>query len=56
MTAVQGEDVEAHRDAFDFGTRGQAGLLAALLATAVDGIIAMDPKGHVLLYNRACER
>ncbi len=53
---MQGEDVEAHRDASDFGYRGQAGLLAALLATAVDGIIAIDPKGRVLLYNQACER
>jgi two-component system, LuxR family, sensor kinase FixL len=55
-TAVQSEDVEAPRNASDFGTRGQAGLLAALLATAVDGIIAIDPKGNVLLYNQACER
>ena len=53
---VRSEGVEAPRDAADFGSRGQAGLLAALLATAVDGIIAIDPMGHVLLYNQACER
>jgi two-component system sensor kinase FixL len=53
---VQSEDVEVPRDAPEFGTRGQAGLLAALLATAVDGIVAIDPRGHVLLYNQACER
>ena len=53
---MQGEEVEACRGESDFGARGQAGLLAALLATAVDGIIAIDPKGHVLLYNQACER
>jgi two-component system sensor kinase FixL len=55
-TAVQSDDVEALPNASDFGTRGEAGLLAALLATAVDGIIAIDPKGNVLLYNQACER
>ena len=53
---VRSEGVEAPRDAADFGSRGQAGLLTALLATAVDGIIAIDPRGHVLLYNQACER
>ncbi|HEY1875879.1 MAG TPA: PAS domain S-box protein, partial [Rhizomicrobium sp.] len=54
--AVQSDDVEAPGNASDFGTRGQAGLLAALLATAVDGIIAIDLKGNILLYNQACER
>jgi PAS domain S-box-containing protein len=27
-----------------------------LLATAVDGIIAIDPKGLIYIYNQACER
>jgi two-component system sensor kinase FixL len=53
---VHSEDIQASQDASDFGTRGQAGLLAALLATAVDGIIAIDPGGRILLYNHACER
>ncbi len=53
---MQSKEVEAPRDAPDLGTRSQAGLLAALLATTVDGIIAIDPRGHVLLYNQACER
>jgi len=53
---VRGEDVEAAQDALDFSARDQSVLLAALLATAVDGIIAIDPKGRVLLYNQACER
>ncbi|HUE64127.1 MAG TPA: PAS domain S-box protein [Rhizomicrobium sp.] len=57
---VQSGDVDvpenASGNASDFGSRGQAGLLAALLTTAVDGIIAIDPKGHILLYNQACER
>jgi len=55
-SSLQSEEIEDRQDLSDFGTRGQAGLLAALLATAVDGIIAIDPKGHILLYNQACER
>ncbi len=53
---MHNEDIEAPLGSLDFGARGQAGLLAAILSTAVDGIIAMDPRGVVLLYNRACER
>ena len=53
---MQSEGIEASGDASDFGSRAQAGLLAALLATAVDGIIAIDPAGRILLYNQACER
>jgi two-component system sensor kinase FixL len=53
---VQSQDLEVPKDASDFGSRSQAGLLAALLATALDGIIAIDPQGQVLLYNQACER
>jgi two-component system sensor kinase FixL len=53
---VQSEDIEAPQGPADFGSRGQAGLLAAILATAVDGIIAIDPKGTLLLYNQACEK
>jgi two-component system sensor kinase FixL len=53
---VRSEDIEAPQGSSDFGTRGQAGLLAAILATAVDGIIAIDPRGTILLYNQACER
>src|ERR1700761_9637096 len=53
---VRSEDRQAAQSPSDFGTRGQAGLLAAILATAVDGIISIDPRGTVLLYNQACER
>jgi len=53
---VQSEEIEAPPGSSGFGSRGQAGLLAALLATAVDGIIVIDTKGHILLYNQACER
>jgi two-component system sensor kinase FixL len=53
---VHGNDTQTSQGSSDFSSRGQAGLLAALLATAVDGIIAIDPKGFVLLYNQACER
>ena len=31
-------------------------LFAALLATAVDGIIVIDPLGLIQIYNQACER
>lgn len=31
-------------------------LFAALLATAVDGIIVIDLKGNIQIYNQACER
>ena len=51
---MQSEDIEAPLS--DFGSRIQAGLLAAILSTAVDGIVAIDPKGVVLLYNQACEK
>lgn len=40
----------------DFGSHDLEGLFAALFATAVDGIIVIDPKGVILLYNQACER
>lgn len=53
---VQSEDIEAPQGPSDFTSRGRAGLLAAILATAVDGIIAIDPKGTLLLYNQACEK
>jgi two-component system, LuxR family, sensor kinase FixL len=53
---VQSENSKTFQDASDFSSRGRAGLLAALLATAVDGIIAIDPAGRILLYNQACER
>ena len=53
---MQDEDVESPQAFSDFAVRSQPGLLAALLATAVDGIIAIDPKGRILLYNQACEK
>ena len=53
---MQGKDSQSAEDAFDFGTSGQSVLLAALLATAVDGIIVIDPAGRIRLYNQACER
>lgn len=53
---MQSEDIEAPQGVPAFGSRDQSGLLAAILATAVDGIIAIDLKGDVLLYNRACEK
>ena len=53
---MQGKDSQSAEDAFDFGTSGQSVLLAALLATAVDGIIVIDPAGRIWLYNQACER
>jgi two-component system sensor kinase FixL len=33
-----------------------AGLFETLLATAVDGIMVIDERGRVLIYNPACER
>jgi two-component system sensor kinase FixL len=33
-----------------------AGLFETLLSTAVDGIMVIDEKGRVLIYNPACER
>src|SRR5690348_10737656 len=32
------------------------GLFETLLSTAVDGIMVIDEKAHVLVYNPACER
>ncbi|MGZ5925576.1 MAG: PAS domain-containing sensor histidine kinase [Rhizomicrobium sp.] len=42
-------------DASDFSAGTDAGLFAALLATAVDGIIVTDRGGRVLVYSKACE-
>ncbi|HMH65717.1 MAG TPA: PAS domain S-box protein [Rhizomicrobium sp.] len=38
------------------GFQQQDDLFAALLATAVDGIIVIDPRGLIQVYNQACER
>ena len=37
------------------GTEGEAQLLRAVLDTAVDGVILIDPAGLVLMFNPACE-
>ncbi|MBV8592386.1 MAG: PAS domain S-box protein [Acetobacteraceae bacterium] len=53
---MQSQDSETSPGPFDFNSHTESGLLAALLATAVDGIIVIDPNGNVLLYNQACEK
>jgi two-component system sensor kinase FixL len=47
---------ESGPDVGDTGFRRRDELFAALLATAVDGIIVIDPQGLVQIYNQACER
>jgi two-component system sensor kinase FixL len=42
--------------AVDLRLRAREGLFAALLETAVDGIIVIDPGGLIQIYNQACER
>lgn len=41
--------------ASDAGQNGEAALFRALIAVAVDGIVVIDEKGIVKIYNEACE-